>query len=180
MTKKNKNTSIPLNLSNCERMQALREAPDRTGTPPPLREFDDLNAFETFVRDETWDNEFDNFHAHLTYYPPFVLQEVHDDLEKIKPTMNKNSKKFKRNLQHHIKRHLMTELETVAGYPMDFGKCEIEEDFNTWKLKFVDQGLHGFTEEEEERLHRHWRIEMEVKANRENPLVEVDIKSLPF
>lgn len=182
MAKKNKKQVVPLNLDNCEKMTQLKSAPaDRaTGTKVPVREFDDLTSFETFVRDETWDNEFDNFHAHLAYYPPFILNECHDNLEKIKPTMNKNSSKFKRNLQHHIKKHLMHDLEKVAGYEMKFQKPEIQETFNSWKLKYIDDGHHGFSPEEEEKAHRHWKIEMEVKCNNENPMVEVDFKSIPM
>lgn len=181
MTKKNKTQTIPLSLENCEKLMELKPAPmDRSGTPPPVREFDDLVSFETFVRDETWDNEFDNFRAHVTYYPPFILHECHDNLEKIKPTMNKNSSKFKRHLQQHIKKHLMHDLETVAGYEMKFDKADCKETFDTWKMKFVDAGLHGFLQEEEDRLHRHWKIEMEVKSNNENPLVEIDFRSIPI
>lgn len=180
MTKKNKSKSQsqPLNLDNCERLLELQAAPiNRSDSPAPIRTFDDLQSFETFVRDETWDNEFDKYHAHLSYYPPFILKECHEDLEKIKPTMNKNSSKFKRHLKSHIQKHLMHDLETVAGYPMQFDKGEVSETFNSYKMKFVDESLHGF---DEESARRHWKIEMEVKCNNENPMVEVDLKSIPL
>ena len=176
---KKKQLRNPLDLNNCEKLNSLKPADQRMITEPPLREFDDLTEFETFIRDETWDNDFDFIHAKLNYYPPFVLTECHDDLEKIKNTSNKNLKKFKRQLQHHIKRHLMHDLETVAGYPMHFSQTAAEELFKNWKLKYQDDTLHGFTEEEEQRANRHWKIEMEVMANNENAMVEVDFRSMP-
>lgn len=196
--KKNKSKSSfqPLDLDNCQVLQHLQEIPKSRSAsitsmsseegeettvllPPPVREFDDLTAFESFVRDETWDNEFDYFDAKLSYVPPFVLKECHDNLEKVKPTMNKNSKKFKRNLQHHIKNHLIKDLQKCCGYPLDLHKMDTIETPKKVTWKFMDDTDHGFTKEEEDRYNRHWKLELEISCNNENPTVEVNYRSVP-
>lgn len=198
MTKgKKKQQSVALNLDNIEKLDHLAPAPKSRSSsiesiesadghhhrlmvkPPPRKDFDDIVAFESYIRDETWDNEFDYCHAHLTYYPPFIMKEVHDDLDKIKPTMNKNSSKFKRNLQHHVQRHLMQEMEKCCGFQMAFGKAKVEETDKNIIWKYEDAGDHGFTKEEEDLYNRHWKLELEVKCNNENPLVEIDYKAIP-
>lgn len=198
-SKKNKKSksTLPLDLANCEQLTALKPIPKSRSSsitsiesddgslssvlqPPPQRDFDDLVAFESYIRDETWDNDFDYCHAHLTYYPPFVLKECNNNLEKIKPTMNKNLRKFRRNLMHHIDRHLMHDMEKCLGFKMDFTKVAMEEKPNSITWKFQDNGHHGFSEEEEDQYNRHWRLELEIKCNNENPLVEVDYRSMPM
>lgn len=196
MTKGKKKSAVELNLDNIERLEHLMPVPKSRSSsitsiesedgsmmsvlkPPPLKDFDDLVAFESYIRDETWDNDFDYCHARLSYYPPFILKEVHGNLDKIKPTMNKNSRKFRRNLQHHIKRHLMQDMEKCLGFRMDFGKAKVEETPKSITWKFVDEGDHGFAPEEEDLYERHWKCELLVKCNNENPMVEVDYKAIP-
>ncbi|CUM65766.1 uncharacterized protein PRCAT00003414001 [Priceomyces carsonii] len=196
--KKNKQTkiSLPLDLENCEKLEHVMPPPksrsssitsiESNGTvesflkPPPMRDFDDLHAFESYIRDETWDNEFDYCHAHLSYYPPFVMKEIRNNMDKIKPTMNKNSRKFRRNLQHHVKRHLMAEMAKCSGYEMDFNKIGMEESPNKITWKYEDSGLHGLPEEEEDLYGRHWKLMLEVSCNNESPLVEVDYRAMPI
>lgn len=197
MTKSKKNQKVELNLENVEKLEHLKPVPKSRSSsitsiesedgsvmavlkPPPRKDFDDLVAFESYIRDETWDNDFDYCHAHLSYYPPFILKEVHDNLDKIKPTMNKNSRKFRRNLQHHIKRHLMVDMERCSGFQMDFGKATMDETPRNITWKFEDSGDHGFDKEENDLYDRHWKLELQVKCNNENPLVEVDYKAIPF
>ncbi|ODV68342.1 respiratory growth induced protein 1 [Hyphopichia burtonii NRRL Y-1933] len=194
---KSKSQGIPLDLDNCETLEHLKPIPKSRSSsitsiesddgsissvlkPPPRREFEELTAFESYIRDETWDNDFDYCHAHLSYYPPFILKEVHNNLDKIKPTMNKNSRKFRRRLQSHIKRHLMIEMEKCSGFKMDFDKVGIEETPTSVVYKFADNGDHGFDPDEEDLFGRHWKLELEVKCNNENPLVEVDYKAIPI
>lgn len=189
--------SMPLDLDNCEQLTHLKPLPksrsssitsmeSEDGTmqsvlkPPPRRDFDELMAFESYIRDETWDNDFDYCHAHLSYYPPFILKECHDNLEKIKPTMNKNSRKFRRNLQHHVKKHLMIEMQKCSGFKMDFSKIGMEETPNSITWKYADEGDHGFDPSEEDMYDRHWKLELEVRCNNENPMVEVDYKAIPL
>lgn len=197
MTKSKKAQVLELNFDNLEKLEHLKPVPksrsssitsieSEDGTmletlrPPPRKDFEDLVAFESYIRDETWDNDFDYCHAHLSYYPPFIMKEVHDNVDKIKPTMNKNSRKFRRNLQHHIKRHLMKEMQMCSGFEMDFGKAVMEETPKSIIWKFEDAGLHGFSEEEEAQFDRHWKLELQVKCNNENPMVEVDYKAIPI
>lgn len=204
MTKKNKlmfKNTLPLDLENCQKLEHLMPVPksrsssitsmestDSDGSitmaevllPPPVREFDDLTAFESFVRDETWDNEFDYYHAKLLYYPPFVLKECHNNLEKIKPTMNRNSKRFRRHVNHHIQNHLLKDLEKCCGYKLNMEKVETLETPKNIIWRYSDETDHGFTPEEEDKYGRHWRLDLEIKCNNENALVEVDYKSVPI
>lgn len=197
MTKSKKVPKLELNFDNIEKLEHLKPVPKSRSSSitsiesndgsisevlkaPPKKDFEDIMAFESYIRDETWDNDFDYCHAHLTYYPPFVMKECHENLDKIKPTMNKNSRKFRRNLQHHIKRHLMVDMEKCSGFQMDFGKGIMEETPKSIVWKFEDEGNHGFPSEENEMYDRHWKLELLVKCNNENPLVEVDYKAIPI
>lgn len=196
--KKNKGKKVvPLDLDSCEPLKHVTAPPksrsssitsieSEDGTiemilkPPPVREFDDIYAFESYIKDETWDNDYDYCHAKLLYYPPFIMKEVHDNLDKIKPTMNKNSRKFKRNLQHHIKKHLMADMEKCSGFKMDFSKISEEETPKNVTWTYEDTGLHGLPEEEEDQYHRHWKLCLQVTCNNESPLVEVDYMAVPI
>lgn len=197
MVKSKKNQVVELNMDNMEKLEHLMPVPKSRSSsitsiesedgmltqilkPPPRKDFEDLISFEAYIRDETWDNDFDYCHAHLTYYPPFILKEVHDNLDKIKPTMNKNSRKFRRNLQHHIKRHLMVDMAKCSGFKMDFGKAVMEETPKNIVWRFEDTGDHGFDKEEEDMYDRHWKLELLVKCNNESPMVEVDYKAVPM
>lgn len=197
MVKSKKNQVLELDLDKIDKLEHLMPVPKSRSSsitsiesddgsvttmlkPPPRKDFEDLVAFEAYIRDETWDNEFDYCHAHLSYYPPFILRETHGNLDKIKPTMNKNSRKFRRNLQHHIKRHLMADMARCSGFQMDFGKAEMEQTPKNIVWKFKDEGDHGFQPDEEDLYDRHWRLELEVKCNNETPMVEVDYKAVPI
>lgn len=197
MVKSKKNQVVELNLDNMEKLEHLMPVPKSRSSsitsiesddgsimqvlkPPPRKDFDDVTSFEAYIRDETWDNDFDYCHAHLTYYPPFIMKEVHNNLDKIKPTMNKNSRKFRRNLQHHIKRHLMVDMAKCSGFQMDFGKAVMEETPKNIVWKFEDTGDHGFDKDEEDLYNRHWKLELQVKCNNETPMVEVDYKAVPI
>ncbi|CAN3476146.1 respiratory growth induced protein 1 [Diutina catenulata] len=200
MPKKLKSTSVPLDLANCPTMDHLQAAPkarsasitsiettDSNGSVtmveklmlPPIREFDELTSFEQFVRDETWDNEFDYFHAKLNYYPPFVMKQCKQNLDKIKHTANKNSRKFRRQLNHHVKNHLFKDLEKCCGYPLDFGKAEIVETPGKITWKYHDTSDHGFSPAEEEQYGRKWRLDLDISCTNENAMVEVDYRSMP-
>lgn len=195
MVKSKKNQVLELDFDKLEKLEHVGPVPKSRSSsitsiesedgsikevlkPPPRKDFDDLIAFESYIRDETWDNDYDYCHAHLSYYPPFIMKEIKGNLEKIKPTMNKNSRKFRRNLQHHIKRHLMAEMEKCSGFQMDFGKAVVEESPKNIVWKFKDEGNHGLPEEEEDLYNRHWKLELEVKCNNETPMVEVDYKAI--
>ena len=200
MPKKIKSTSVPLDLNNCPPLERVPPLPknrsasvtsiETTNTDgsvtmverlmlPPIREFDELTSFEQFVRDETWDNEFDYFHAKLNYYPPFVLKACRSNLDKIKHTANKNSRKFRRQLNHHVKNHLFKDLEKCCGYPLDFGKAEIIETPNKITWVYRDYSNHGFSEDDADPLDRKWKLDLAISCTNENAMVEVDYKSMP-
>ncbi|CCE82429.1 Piso0_002155 [Millerozyma farinosa CBS 7064] len=191
-----KSKAVELDLNNCERLEHLKEVPKSRSSsitsiesdgslqksikPPPMREFEDLTSFEAYLRDETWDNEFDYCHAHVMYYPPFIMKTVHNDFEKIKPSMNKKSRKFRRNLEHHVKKHLMTEMERCSGFKMDFDKVGLEDNPSLLKWIYEDTSNHGFDDDEAQRFHRQWKVHLEVSCNNENPMVEVDYQAIPI
>lgn len=202
--KKNKMTfknSVPLDLDNCQKMEHLKAIPklrsssitsiesteedgsikiEQVLQKPPLREFDDLTSFESFIRDETWDNDFDYYHAHLSYYPPFVMKECSNNLEKIKPTCNKNSKKFRRHLNQHIRNHLLKDLEKCCGYELNLEQIDTIETPKSIVWKYTDETDHGFPKEEEDLYNRHWKLELEIRCNNENAMVDVDYRSMPI
>lgn len=196
--KKNKSDAVPLDLENIKPLEHLQAVPKARSSsitsvesveepgvlkqvlvPPTIREFDELEQFEAFVRDETWDNEFDYFHGRLHYYPPFVMKECHDDVEKIKPTTNKNSKKFKRNLQHHIQKHLIKDLQKCCGYELNFDKGEMKETFDKLSWTFKDETDHGFSKEEED-LYDREKLELDVSCSNDSAMVDVDFKAIPI
>lgn len=148
--------------------------------PPPLREFEDLKSFEMFLRDETEDNDFDYCHAHVTYYPPFVMKQCHDNLEKIKPTMNAKNSKFKRDLVHHIQKHLLVDLERSCGYKFDMGKPQVSQSDDVMQWMYHDMSHHGFLEEEEDKYNRHWRTDLKVSCKGDSPVVDVDYMAFPI
>ncbi|KAI3406103.1 RGI1 [Candida oxycetoniae] len=197
--KKSKSESLPLDLSSIKPLEHLQAVPKARSSsitsvesadepsgykqvllPPTIREFDELEQFEAFVRDETWDNEFDYFHGKLHYYPPFVMKECQNNIEKIKPTMNKNSKKFRRNLQHHIQKHLIKDLEKCCGYELSFDKAEVIETPEKLVWKFKDETDHGFSKEEEDLYNRHWKLQLDISCTNDSAMVDVDYRSIPI
>ncbi|OUM53817.1 hypothetical protein BVG19_g3138 [[Candida] boidinii] len=147
---------------------------------PSIKTFDDLNSFEHYIKGETFDNDFDYYHAKLNYLPPFVLNEIHDNLEKIKPTMNARSKKFVRHLNHHIKRHLLTDIQTMSGVDYKFEKAHVERlQDGRIIFHFKDYSDHGF-DQEARSVNRHWSIDLDVECFPDNPYVNIDLKSLPI
>ncbi|ODQ83219.1 hypothetical protein BABINDRAFT_159656 [Babjeviella inositovora NRRL Y-12698] len=151
-------------------------APRRPSQIPPVREFDELISFEQYLQDETWDNEFDFVHAKLKYYPPFIMAECKNDPEKIKDTMNKKSRKFIRNLNHHIDKHLLKEINERSGLVMNLKKVDAKDSFEKLVWSYVDEGNHGI----DDSVPRKFKVSMDVTCNNENPCVIVDYKSIPI
>ncbi|KAI5952466.1 RGI1 [Candida jiufengensis] len=152
----------------------------RVVEPASKRQFDDLTEFEAYIYTQTMSGDYDWTHAALSYYPPFILKECQNNLEKIKPTNNKNSKKFRRNLQHHIQKHLIKDLEKCCGYELNFDKGEVVETPNKLMWRFKDESDHGFSKEEEDLYDRHWKLELEVSCTNESAMVDVEYKSIPI
>lgn len=172
--------------------QLVREAPahiEHLESPPHIRNskemtFDSLDDFERYIMDESWDNEYDRVNIHVKYLPPFIMSQIHGNEENIKAPMNSLNKKFRRQLQHHIQRHLLPDIKKMAGIEYDFHK-EGEEtvpnfygtaSVHRWHYK--DETNHGF-DESEYRNRNHWRVEVDVESNSSDPFVTIDFKAIP-
>lgn len=137
-----------------------------------VKVFEDINDFETYLKNETEDNEFDNIHCKLKYYPPFVLRGTHDDPEKIKDTANCHSKKYVRHLKQHVEKHLLKEIKTSLNQPeLKFANTSKEETFNRITWKYGD---------ETELNAKKFKIDVEVSCNNDGALVDVDYKTGPI
>ncbi|BAO42026.1 Respiratory growth induced protein 1 [Kluyveromyces marxianus] len=136
-----------------------------------VKVFEDLESFETFIKNETEDEEFDHVHCHLKYYPPFVLHESHDDPEKIKDSANSHSKKFVRHLHQHIEKHLLKDIKERVHLPdlkfKDKGKEETFEHI-VWKYNDVAQ-YHG----------KDFEIHVTVECHNDSAIVDVDYLTTP-
>ncbi|KAH3672801.1 hypothetical protein WICMUC_004023 [Wickerhamomyces mucosus] len=139
-----------------------------------LQEFDDLQTFEQFLKDEMEDAEFSNAHAHVNYVPPFVLAASHNDVEKIKDSQNRKNKKFVRHLHQHVEKHLLTEIKESSGMDLKFGKPEVKEDFDTITWKYVDATNHGLGDE------GNFRVEVDVKCYSDGAAIDVNYHTIPL
>ncbi|KAH3663334.1 hypothetical protein OGAPHI_005324 [Ogataea philodendri] len=132
---------------------------EHLGAAPKVRAsremvFDSLEEFENYIMDESYDNEFDNMDVHLQYLPPFIMSEIHSNEENIKPQMNSLNKKFRRQLQHHVQKHLMPEINKMSGIHYKFTKAGESQEYNqygtssVYKWHYMDESNHGFEESE--------------------------------
>ncbi|CCD22406.1 Rgi2p NDAI_0A02480 [Naumovozyma dairenensis CBS 421] len=136
-----------------------------------LKVFEDLNDFETYIKNETEDNEFDNVHCHLKYYPPFVLHDARDDPEKIKDTANSHSKKFVRHLHQHVEKHLLKDIKMALDQPdLKFKNKSKQETFEKIVWNYDDE-----TELNDKRF----KVTVEVTCNHDGAMVDVDYKTAP-
>ncbi|ANZ73644.1 BA75_01125T0 [Komagataella pastoris] len=154
---------------------SIKKRPRRDSNEPPFKKFDDLEMFETYLKGESWDNDFDFLHARLDYYPPFIRNEIHDDPEKIKPTMNNRSKKFVRNLHHHVDKHLLKQINDMVGIEYKFKREEEKLPDGRLIWRYKDESDHGF-----EGLDRRWAVEVDVECSPNDPTVIVDMRSIPL
>lgn len=144
--------------------------------------FESLDDFEKYIMDESWDNEFDNLDIHVKYLPPFIVNQTHGREEKIKPQMNSLNKKFRRHLQHHVKRHLLPDITRMAGIDYTFNKDGEELVPNlygtssVYKWHFKDDSNHGFKDDEYS-VRDHWKVQVDVESNSSNPWIDVSFKS---
>ncbi len=167
----------PRELSHLTKEPAVRNAKELT--------FDTLAKFEEYIKNETWDDEYDSLNLHLEYIPPFILNEIHDDEEKIKPQMNALNKKFRRHLHQHLTKHLLPEINKMSGIKYQFKEIDEGlvpqmngiESIYTWH--YEDSGNHGFNEEEYSARH-HWKAVMDVHCDSNGPHVKVDFKCSPL
>lgn len=137
-----------------------------------LKVFEDLKDFETFIKQETEDEEFDNLHCQLKYYPPFVLHEAHDDPEKISMTANSHSRKFVRHLHQHVEKHLLKDIkEAINLRDLKFRNKSKDESFDRIVWHYGDD-----TQYHERKFH----IEVGVTCTHDDAMVDVDYKTIPI
>lgn len=166
----------PRNLQHLTKEPSIRNAKEVT--------FDDLQKFENYVKNESWDDEYDEFKVHLNYIPPFIMNEIHGDEENIKPQMNALNKKYRRHLHQHLTKHLLPEINKMSGIGYKFK--EIEEGLvpeydglkSSYKWHYKDDGNHGF-DENEYKVRSHWTAQLDISCDSEGPYVHVDFCCSP-
>ncbi|KAL3231007.1 hypothetical protein RNJ44_00646 [Nakaseomyces bracarensis] len=137
-----------------------------------LKVFEELGDFETFLRGEVEDNEFDHVHCKARYYPPFVLHQSHDDPEKIKDTENSHNKKFVRHLHQHVEKHLLKDIRELFGDPnLKFKSKSKDESFEKITWHYSD---------ESELNDKRFKIDVDVTCTHDGALVDVDYRTQPL
>lgn len=139
-----------------------------------LRQFEDLDAFRNFLKMETMNDYEDKVHAQVSYFPPFVMQSCHNDPDKIKPSMNKNNKKFVRHLTQHINKHLIADIKdnTEFGEEMSFKNMDEEDTFDKLVWHYVDTAEHEVNGKK-------FKIEMDITCHNDDANVFVDYRAYP-
>ncbi|CCF60703.1 hypothetical protein KAFR_0L00950 [Kazachstania africana CBS 2517] len=136
-----------------------------------LKVFEDLDTFETYLKNEIEDDEFDNVHIQVNYYPPFVMHKNHDDPEKIKDTENSHSKKFVRHLHQHVEKHLLKDIKNALHQPdLKFRDKNKDESFEKITWHYGD---------ETEVNSRKFKLAVDVTCVHNDAMVSVDYKTMP-
>ncbi|SMN19932.1 similar to Saccharomyces cerevisiae YIL057C RGI2 Protein of unknown function involved in energy metabolism under respiratory conditions [Maudiozyma saulgeensis] len=135
-----------------------------------VKVFEDLDSFENFVKNSAEDNEFENVHCQLNYYPPFIMHETHDDPDKIKDTENSHSKKFVRHLHQHVEKHLLKDIGNYFHQPLKFKDHHKEEDFEHITWSYNDEATLN---------DKHFNLNIEVTCHHDDAMVAVDYKTSP-
>lgn len=178
MGKKNMNKPVhmePTHIDHLEKPPAVRNSKEM--------HFESLDDFERYIIDESWDNEFDNLNIHVKYLPPFIVNQTRGNEDKIKPQMNSLNKKFRRHLQHHVKRHLLPDITKMSGIDYNFTKDGEESVSNQYgtssvhRWHFKDNSNHGFDETEYQNR-EHWKVEVDVESNSNNPWIDVTYRAV--
>lgn len=147
--------------------------------------FDDLTNFEDYIKNESWDDEYDSLNVHLEYLPPFIQKEIHSDESKIKPQMNVLNKKFRRHLHQHLTKHLIPEINKMTGINYEFKEFDegLTPEMNginsVYKWHYEDSGNHGFEEADYENRH-HWKAQLDIKSNSNGPYINIDFNCSPI
>lgn len=133
--------------------------------------FESLKDFETFIKQETEDDEFDRIHCMLNYYPPFVLQRAHDDPEQISEQNNCHSRKFVRHLHQHVEKHLLKDLAVALQSPnLKFNDKSKDQSFEKIIWTYNDDASYH---------DKPFHVKVDVTARREDALVNVDYRTTP-
>ncbi|CCK69909.1 uncharacterized protein KNAG_0D01570 [Huiozyma naganishii CBS 8797] len=138
-----------------------------------LKVFEDLGDFETYLKNETDDDEFDNQHCQVRYYPPFILQETKNgDPERIKDTANCHSKKFVRHLHHHVEKHLLKEIGAALTLDnLKFTDKSKDAQFDKVTWHYVEKDC--FVKD------RNFTLQVDVSCTNDTAMVDVDYRTVP-
>lgn len=138
-----------------------------------IAEFEDMESFIQYLKDEKEDHELANGHARVHYIPPFVLHESHNDPDRVKDSQNRKNKKFVRHLHQHVEKHLLTEMKEFSGMDLHFGKPEVAEDFDTITWTYLDESDHGMGSE------GNFKVKLVVKCDSDGATIDVKYDTLP-
>lgn len=144
-----------------------------TKTGEQIKIFEDLEDFETYLKNETEDNEFDNIFCKVKYYPPFVLKDAKSDPEKIHEKVNCHSKKFVRHLNQHVEKHLLKDINQALLQNVD----------SKFKNKSKDKQVNKMTwfyNDEREINNKKFKVDLQVSCNNEGAMVEVEYRTTPM
>ncbi|AAS51855.2 ADL065Wp [Eremothecium gossypii ATCC 10895] len=159
-------------MTKKDKKQKVKVKTVETKEGEKIRVFEDLDSFETYLRGETEDEEFDHVHCQVRYYPPFVLHESHQDPEKIKESANSHNKKFVRHLHQHVEKHLLKDIKDSLGVPeLKFKDKSKEENFNhvVWRY-------HAPTAVRD----REFLVHVTVECHNDTAMVDVDYLTEPM
>lgn len=134
--------------------------------------FEDLTDFETYLKNETEDNEFDNLFCKLKYYPPFVLKDAKSDPEKIQEKVNCHSKKFVRHLNQHVEKHLLKDINEALLQDVDLKFKNKSKDKQVNKMTW-------FYNDEREINNKKFKVDLQISCNNEGAMVEVEYRTTP-
>ena len=137
-----------------------------------VKVFEDLESFETFIKDSADDNQFENVHCQVSYYPPFVLHSSHEDPDKIKDTENSHNKKFVRHVHQHVEKHLLKDIKgALQQTEMKFKNKNKDETFEKIVWHY---------DEDAELNNKRFKINVEVTCHHDDAMLAVDYKTEPI
>lgn len=141
-----------------------------------LRKFEDLDLFKNFLKMESLADYEDKVHAQVNYFPPFVMQSCRNDPERIKPSMNKNNKKFVRHLNQHVSKHLINDIKVNSefGDAMEFKNLESQDTFDKLVWHFEDLNEH------EGPSGKKFKVAMDIECHNDDANVFIDYKAIPL
>lgn len=137
-----------------------------------LKVFEDLHDFETYLKGETEDQEFDHVHSNwstIHLCPAWCCMMIR---KKIKETANSHSKKFVRHLHQHVEKHLLKDIKTAINKPeLKFHDKKKQESF--------DRIVWNYGEETELNAKK-FKVSVEVVCKHDGAMVDVDYKTEPL
>ncbi|CCH63134.1 hypothetical protein TBLA_0J01380 [Henningerozyma blattae CBS 6284] len=137
-----------------------------------LKVFEDMETFERFIKDSEEDDNFNNVHCQIHYYPPFVMHASHDNEEKVKDTDNSHNKKFVRHVHQHVEKHLLKEIKDALDMPdLKFHDKNKEETFEHVRWHYGETAEHK---------DKKFKIDINVTCLHDTAMVDVDYATTPI